>query len=201
MDPIKTLTEDHRLIERILNIMTSMTDLHAASGRFDIDRARDIHRFLMGFVDHLHLGKEERLLFPCMRRMKSPGRGNGVAALMEDHHRIHLHLMGMHYALTAVEAASRVAEDRFVKHAVNYVLKSRKHIRDEELWIFPFILDDMKEDERIALSADFARFDEEAGESVRERYVRIVDALSRQDDAAHYRLESIGGQGRPFAQE
>lgn len=74
------LTEEHRVIEQVLECLEAMASEAEAAGRLDGAAARQAVDFFQNFADRCHHGKEESHLFPMLER-QGIAHGNCLAPM------------------------------------------------------------------------------------------------------------------------
>jgi hemerythrin-like domain-containing protein len=133
---IEILMGEHRVIERVIDALVAFTD-EVQRGSGDRAELARFVRFIRGFADGWHHGKEEDILFRAMGRAGFPAQGGPVAVMLAEHDmgRAHVRsldrLAGQAGAWTGEERA-RVAEE-----ALGYASLLRAHIRKEDEILYP----------------------------------------------------------------
>jgi hemerythrin-like domain-containing protein len=205
LSPTDILRREHRLILQGLASVESLEAECRETRRLDPAWARAILSFLQGFVDRVHHAKEEELLFSALGRISSDGAaaaqdglGDVVASCLAKHRQGRIHLEGMRLALTAVEARSDAAVNRFAVHAILYATILREHIQEEEERAFPRLERILDEPYRRAALVEFAQVDFEAGSAVLDEYHRMPQDLARRrGDGRCAPAPDGGGAARP----
>lgn len=85
MDPIDTLMDEHRHIEAVLRGLSAWA---RALGKGTSDGREDLARFvrfIQGFADHIHHGKEEDILFSVMTENGFPRHQGPIAVMLAEH--------------------------------------------------------------------------------------------------------------------
>ena len=135
-NPLETLMTEHRLIERVLEALEACA--RRAEGGAEVQPAalRGFARFLRGYADELHHGKEEALLFEKMVEAGFP-REVGPVAVMRIEHEQGRALVGELRALS--ERVSWSAEDRrrAASVALDFAALLRAHILKEDRILYP----------------------------------------------------------------
>jgi hemerythrin-like domain-containing protein len=182
MQPVGPLMIEHRLIERMLNLMQKEFDRIKANMEVDpefafvdpvfIDTAVD---FIRTYADHCHHGKEEGLLFKALEEKN----------LSQEHRRIMAELVKDH-------AWARETTNNLVKAKEGYLLESPgavndlmlhfeelvgfypRHIEKEDQHFFIPCLAYFSEAEKTALLEEMAEFDRRL---IHEKYQGVVDKI------------------------
>lgn len=179
--PTEVLRAEHDVIERLLDALDGLADA-VSSGRgaprADIDAALEV---LTEFADACHHHKEERVLFPALKRA-SPAEGARIASELEADHVAGRKLVAAMRAAAPGAATGAVADARAFAHNERlYAKLLRAHIHNETTKLFPLA-------ER-ALTGEASRevaeaFDvierQEMGAGTHERFEEAVHRLHEQ---------------------
>jgi hemerythrin-like domain-containing protein len=71
MSAIEMLEKEHRVIMRMVNVLTVMHKHLESGGDVDVPALRDVLDFFRTFADKGHHAKEEAVLFPTWKEMAS----------------------------------------------------------------------------------------------------------------------------------
>lgn len=85
MKPTDVLSNEHRVIEQVLDCLERMVEECRTSNSLEAQPARDAVRFFHTFADRCHHGKEEVHLFPAMEA-KGFSRAEGPVGVMLREH-------------------------------------------------------------------------------------------------------------------
>ena len=137
--PTDQLKAEHEKIMILLRILQGICA--------ELEAKRDINPLYLGqviefmkiFVDKLHHGKEEELLFPMMRKVGGRRESGQVSELMIDHIKGRSLSRDMDLAALRYGRYDRDAPARFVERAKNYISPLTEHIRRENEIYFPIV--------------------------------------------------------------
>jgi len=179
MTPTSILSDEHRVIEVVLNCLERLSSEALESGRFDGQAAREILDFLRTFADRCHHGKEENLLFPALTSKGMP-REHGPVGVMLHEHEVGRDLIGAMAAQTdAACDGNRAALETFTQHAASYVELLRAHIQKEDNVLFPMAGRILSEAEQHDLLAAYDRVERDhIGAGVHEDYLALARKLA-----------------------
>jgi hemerythrin-like domain-containing protein len=174
LGPYAVLAREHRLIERVLNVLGRMCDEIRRTKKLDASAATDVIHFMRDFSDGVHHLKEERILFPAMvAKTVFPGCG-----LISEHE------LGRERVRSMVEAVERSrrgdaeAVKVFVRYARSYINLLRSHIAKEDECLANVVATAFSTEERESLTVAFEDMERrEIGERVFERFAAVVEAL------------------------
>ncbi|MGE5623751.1 MAG: hemerythrin domain-containing protein [Methanocella sp.] len=186
MRPTETLKHEHRVIEKMLDVV------EATAGRLQSGRVVDAEifaqaaDFFRSFADRCHHGKEERHLFTKLVEKGLPRESGPIAVMLAEHDQGRAHVRTLAEAAARLEAGDQTATAGLLRHALAYVELLRAHIQKEDRILFPLADRVLSEAEQEALAETFDRVEaEEMGEGVHERYHHLVHELEHQVMAEH----------------
>ncbi len=172
-DAYGALAREHRLIERVLDILGRLCSDALRSGKIDVPATTFVLRFLQEFADRTHHLKEEGVLFPAIEaRGYFPGCG-----LVGEHEEGRRRVRTMAEAL----AASRndpEAVRLFARRARAFVSFLRGHIAKEDECLAEVVAVTFSPEEHQRLLEHFAELDRrELGEDACARFAGPIDEL------------------------
>ncbi len=193
MKPSDLLSNEHRVIEQVLNCLEKLADQATASGRIDAASAGEVIDFFRNFADRCHHGKEETHFFPAMEAKGFPRDGGPTGVMLYEHEQGRRLVSGMADAVAAAEDLSAAA--RFAEHAHNYIDMLREHIQKEDHCLYSMANDAFTEDDQRRLLDAFAKTESEhMGTGVHERYIELANALAQRFGVP---LAAPSGEGHP----
>jgi hemerythrin-like domain-containing protein len=175
--PAGPLIHEHRIIERMIAIMSRELESMGRQGRVDpafIDTATD---FIRTYADRCHHGKEEDILF---RRLSAKDLDAQLARSMADLIEDHVRARAMTRRLVEANrryAAGDTATLREIESAVQELVEFYPvHIEKEDRHFFRPCLEYFTEAEKAEILRDFDAFDRAL---IHEKYRTIVEDLER----------------------
>jgi hemerythrin-like domain-containing protein len=153
---IEVLMSEHRLIEEVLgSLETYAIDVRAGAPALG-DVIGDYARFLGGFADACHHGKEEDILFRRMIERGFPREAGPLAVMYHEHEAGRSHVR----ALSEIAASPGPADSRLLlDHAEAYVPLLRQHILKEDRILYPMALEFLTAPELDAMNGEFETFE------------------------------------------
>lgn len=135
-NPLETMMAEHRQIERALAALESCA--RQLEGGDDVSPAAlsRFARFLKGYADDLHHGKEEALLFEKMVDAGFPREAGPVAMMRVEHERGRA-LVKELKALGEKDAFGAVDRRRVVEVSFQFAALLRAHIQKEDRILYP----------------------------------------------------------------
>jgi hemerythrin-like domain-containing protein len=178
MMPIGPLMIEHRLIERMIDVMQEELNIFEKEKKLDPEFLEMAVDFIRTYADRCHHGKEEDILFRELRgkKLKDEHR-HTMEELIEDHRR------GRTFTARLGEANKRYVEgDRDAMSTVTDCMKSLvqfypKHIEKEDKHFFIPCMEYFTETERQAILGEEWEFDRNL---IHEKYKKIVIAAEEE---------------------
>ncbi len=178
MKPTEVLSNEHKLILKILDVMEVIASGAARKSRVDIEDARAVVEFLRTFADRCHHGKEENHLFPAMEAAGFSRQHGPIAVMLAEHDLGRAHVRGMAAAVERVAAGEKNAWNEFAQHATSYIALLREHIFKEDNVLFQMADQVLGKAEQERLMAVFEKVEqEEIGPAVHEQMHRLAERL------------------------
>ncbi len=179
MKPTEILSQEHRVIEQVLNCLEKMLDQSGVEGRLEKAPARDAVAFFRNFADRCHHGKEETHLFPAMEAKGFSADCGPTGVMRREHELARLRVREMDAAIDAASAGDRAAQQRFAENARAYVDLLREHIQKEDHCLYAMANQAFSEADQQKLMAAFEKVEaEEMGQGTHETYLKIADDLA-----------------------
>jgi hemerythrin-like domain-containing protein len=181
MKATNVLSEEHRVIERVLNT------LEAGAGKLESGQAVRPEFFLFatdfikGFADGCHHMKEEGVLFKRMESNGIPVQGGPLGVMLAEHEQGRQYTRALRAAALELQAGDAEASKKIVQNARGYVTLLRQHIYKEDNILFPIA-------DRVIPAAQYDEVwegfehveHEETGEGVHEKYLALAEALEKE---------------------
>ena len=187
MEAIESLGFEHRLIERVLGGLECFTQtLYGQDGREELGR---FVRFLGGFADELHHGKEEGLLFERMGQVGFPKDSGPVAVMLHEHDAGRALVRAMDELARRPQPWTESEAGRVTESAAQFSALLRDHIRKEDRILYPMAEAHLSPEDLDRLGADFDRHATDHASA--ERDLTVPVAVSGDDE--------VQNLGRAFA--
>jgi len=176
MKPIGPLMREHRLIERMLDVVGRQAAAIARGKVIDRDLILKIVDFFRTYADRTHHGKEEDILFRRLAGKEMGDEHHTIMAELIAEHRQARELVGKLKEAVAGHQEAAVA----VRHTISGCLKGLMalyppHIEKEDKRFFYPCLDYFSEDELDEMLEEFREFDRAM---IHEKYQKLVEELA-----------------------
>jgi hemerythrin-like domain-containing protein len=169
------LSAEHRLIERVLDIIERLTAMPVVKMLDSWKRALD---FVRQFADQCHHLKEEKILFPAMEEHGIPNEGGPIGMMLIEHEEGRAYVGSMFAAVARLEAGDESAQEPLLTSAAAYLRLLREHIQKEDDILFHMADGVIPAEEQTQLLRTFAEHElNEMGGGVHEKYLAIAESL------------------------
>ena len=125
--PTQILSDEHRVIERVLAALEGLTQRPVAG-----DNWRKALDFFRCFADQCHHFKEEKVLFPALEAHGIPREGGPIGVMLLEHEEGRAHVRAMAAAVEQLESSDVEVTETLLNHARAYFALLREHIQKEE---------------------------------------------------------------------
>lgn len=174
--PIDELKKEHRVIERVLTVLESLSRRLETNDPVDPETLARAREVIVGFGDRCHHAKEEHALFPALASKRSIIEWGPVRILTSEHEAGRKLMSDLARAIE--QMASNEAYGRAGAHRAidTYTRMLRRHIAKEEDILFPLAETLLSDEEAVALQRQFDAVERDLG-SAHERFEADVNAL------------------------
>jgi hemerythrin-like domain-containing protein len=177
MEPIGPLMKEHRLIEKVVDVVRQSLAVMRETGRVDLEVERAIVDFFRVYADRLHHGKEEDILFRALEKKSiSAEHRKTMERLVEDHKRGRKLIAGLGGAIERYAAGASDTLERMADIHQDLVLLYPAHIAVEDGEFFYPVTEYFSREERDRMVEESEGFDKEF---IHQLYRDRVGALSK----------------------
>lgn len=178
-DVTSVLTEEHRLILRMIDLVERNTRL-LEEGRFaDWDFYLDAVDFIRHYADRFHHAKEEDVLFRELVRNGMPAKSSPVEAMLMAHDEGRAFVRGMEEAARRAQGGDASAAVAVAENARGYAALLRDHIDKEDNILYPLAERVLPEAVRERMLAAYAAAEAKTPQ-LEQRYRELVEEYERQ---------------------
>jgi hemerythrin-like domain-containing protein len=173
--PTQILSDEHRIIERVLDAVQRLTLVPA---RQNVTRWQKALDFIRHFADQCHHCKEEQVLFPALEAHGIPTEGGPVGMMLLEHEEGRALVRAMLDGLARIEAGDGSAEAGLFDNAGQYLRLLREHIQKEDEVLFRMADEVIPADEQKRLLREFENHEiKEMGAGAHEKFLQIAADL------------------------
>lgn len=155
MKPTEILKQEHRAIERMLDVLETAANRVASGEQVPPQTFKDAIRFIRQFADGCHHHKEETLLFPAMIEKGFSSEAGPIAVMLYEHDAGRALVKGMSDAVESYEKGDLSALSRLVAHSREFTSLLREHINKEDNILFAMADMHLSEEDQAKLSGRF----------------------------------------------
>ncbi|HEY4698768.1 MAG TPA: hemerythrin domain-containing protein [Nitrososphaerales archaeon] len=178
MDPIDALMHEHRMIERLMNVLNESIRRVEAGAEVDVDLFEKSIDFIKNFADRCHHMKEEGELFSIFAQKGIPDEGGPIGMMLKEHHIGRDYVRGMDDGLRRYRAGDKSQAKVLTQNAKGYIDLLSQHIMKEDNILYPMGNRLLSNADRKKLSSRFEEIETvEMGGGVHEKYHHLVDDL------------------------
>jgi len=179
MKPTDILTEEHRVIEQVLECLGVIVERSESDRKLDKQSAREAVSFFRHFADRCHHAKEEDHLFPAMEARGFPRDGGPTGVMIYEHQQARDHVRKMDENIKAASQGDPAALQKFTQHARAYSNLLRNHIEKEDHCLYTMANQAFTDEDQQELLLAFEKVEaEEIGAGIHEKYVSIANGLA-----------------------
>jgi|TARA_B100001971_G_C18199104_1_gene543406 hemerythrin-like domain-containing protein len=179
MDPIDVLMQEHRLIERMLKVLTVVAE-QAEVVEVDGATFEKAIDFIRNFADKFHHAKEEGELFPLIESKGIPKDGGPIGMMLQEHDEGRNYVKGMDDSLRKYKAGDKSQTTAISRNALGFANLLAEHIMKEDNILYPMGNRVISNQERSSLAQRFKEINAEAvDEGIPEKYHNLVNELEQ----------------------
>ena len=178
MSATEVLKEEHRVIERVLDVLDALTQMLEMGKDVRPEVFEEALDFIRIFADRCHHGKEEDRLFSLMVKRGFPKEGGPIAVMLQEHTLGRNFVKSMAAAVEKYRGGDKTAKEGIIRNARGYVNLLRQHIMKEDNILYLMADGTLTADDQRSLLEEFEEFErKEIGEGVHERYHKLAEKL------------------------
>jgi len=187
MDPIETLMNDHRVIERVLDGLVAFGDEVRRKGSTEKEELSRFVTFVREFADACHHGKEEDILFAAMVEHGFPRDGGPLAVMLHEHDQGRALVRILRTRAEQQEPWSDGDRQEVAEVARGFSDLLRGHIHKEDAILYPMAEQHLPPEVLEAVGAACEKYDQdEARAGAHERLHALAEELvARHAGAVH----------------
>ena len=181
MKATEVLSEEHRVIERVLSALETGARLLAQEEKFSPDFFIQATDFIKGFADGCHHKKEEGVLFKSLVEHGMPLEGGPVAVMLNEHEMGREYTRALRLAAERLKSGDQTARLEVIDNARYYAALLRQHIGKEDQILFPMADQIIPLEQHEAIWEGFEHVEhDETGAGVHEKYLALAEALEKE---------------------
>ncbi len=172
---------EHRVIERMLGVVSSACDRIDAGKEVDRELFVGAADFFKNFADKCHHSKEEKLLFERMQARGVSGEVGPIAVMLREHQDGRAHVKKI-TELSGHKLTKKTMEE-LTRASRSYVDLLSKHIQKEDNILYPLANQILTEEDQEELERGFEEVEQKVmGPGVHEKYHQMIEELEKRFD-------------------
>lgn len=177
----EALKKDHRLIEKMLDILQKTAKKLDQGGDVPADSLKNASGFIKKFADNYHHGKEEELLFKAMEEKGFPREGGPIGVMLIEHDEGRGYSHALAESIEKYSAGDNSAKKAIAENARNYSDLLSQHIPKEDGILYMMADNILSESFQEELLKKFDVVEKEKlGDGGWQKYADLVDQLSKE---------------------
>ena len=152
VDIFESLTNDHRIIARVLTAFEQFITEAEASETLDLVEFGRFTVFFREFVELWHHEREENLLLPAMESIGYARNAAPIVHIREDHERERNHLLELRRAAVRLRPLQQQEKSRVLAIARDLVTFERTHMKKENELLYPALQRELSAEKASALN-------------------------------------------------
>lgn len=172
MQATKLLMDEHRGIERMLDVLEEVAERLVAREEAPKGDAARVLDFLSGFADKCHHAKEEGQLFPALVAAGVPQEGGPVGVMLAEH------VQGRGYIARMRGALAEDDAEAYAEAAHAYAALLRQHILKEDHILYPMAEARLAAQDAALVAAYDVLEEEVTGPGGHEAYHHLLEELA-----------------------
>lgn len=181
MKPTKYLMEEHRAIERLLNVLVAVSKSLQNEEKVNIDSLEKAIDFIRTFADRCHHAKEEDILFKFIEFKGMPIHGGPIGVMLMEHDEGREYVRNMADAAEGIRGGRQDSAIKYAENAMNFVNLLSQHIQKEDGVLYVMADHLMGPGDEDSLMEQFEVSElKKVGEGVHEKYLKILGELEKE---------------------
>ena len=178
MSAIEVLVDEHRLISRMVNVLTVLHKRLESDEYADVNVLTDVVDFFRMFVDRNHHAKEEDALFPILERCAVNPEGCTIQSLKNEHVQARILTTTLTDAIGKYETGDPTAKSKICTTIRNAIDLYNDHIWRENILLFPMAEKALQELELNHITRSYGEIEKRLG-NFRSKCEQLVNALEK----------------------
>lgn len=177
----EALKKDHRLIEKMLDILQKVAKKLDQGSDVPADSLKNASDFIKTFADNYHHGKEEELLFKAMEERGFPREGGPIGVMLIEHDEGRGYARALAESIEKYAAGDNNAKKTIAENSRNYSNLLSQHIPKEDGILYMMADNILSEDFQEELLRKFEVVEKEKlGEGGWQKYADLVDQVGKE---------------------
>jgi hemerythrin-like domain-containing protein len=179
MSAIEKLIDEHRLISRMVNVLTVLHKRLESGSDADVNVLTDVIDFFRMFVDKNHHAKEEDALFPTLERRAVNPAECTIQSLKNEHEQSRILTTTLSDATGQYKNGDPKAKSKISATIRSSIDLFSDHVWRENILLFPTAEKALQEAELDEVTRSYYEIEKRLGTDFLSKYELLVDALEK----------------------
>lgn len=182
MAPTEVLEMEHHLIKKLAVLAEKTATQIRGGNAFELEEVKQLHDFFKHFVDECHHQKEEKILFPRLKKLNVDPVI--IDLLIKQHEEGRILLSGIEGILEKAEASlPTVQRTAIAEYLSQYSQLMERHIKLENDYLWPKASQALDKEAKKDIAEKFEQFEVSLGEGFHEKYHAVALKLLNKSGA------------------
>ena len=178
MNAIQILVEEHRLILRGLDLLTTAAERIVRDQRPPREFFEKAVDFTLRFTNGFHHYKEEIVMFGLLAQKHQGEFDSEIERLRDQHHSLHNYMNEISKSLDAYSKGHQSEVRRLHRNLSDYIETLRRHINAENQIFYPLVAKTLTENEIQWLANEFEEYAAKEGPAAMKEYESLVERMA-----------------------
>jgi hemerythrin-like domain-containing protein len=178
MNAIETLVEEHHLILRSLDLLTTAAERIARNQLPPKEFFEKAVRFTLEFTNRFHHYKEEIVMFGMLAQKHQGEIDAEIERLRDQHHSLHNYMNEISHSLDAYSKNIESEVRRLHRNLSDYIETLHRHISAENRIFYPMVVKALSRDEMRWLEEEFERYAAKEGPDAIQAHQTLVEEMA-----------------------
>lgn len=178
MNAIEILVEEHQLILRGLDLLTTAAERIVRNQHPPKEFFEKAESFTLNFTNKFHHYKEEIVMFGVLAQKHQGEIDAEIERLRDQHHALHDYMNEISKSLDAYSKNIQSEVRRLHRNLSDYIETLRRHVNAENRIFYPLVAEALTADEMQRLKEEFDRFAANEGPDAMKVYQGLVEEMA-----------------------
>ncbi|MBA95704.1 MAG: hypothetical protein CMP21_08310 [Rickettsiales bacterium] len=160
MKPSDLLSDELDQILCMLDILEVMHERLSQGKPVNLDDLKRIIQYFKIFANRTHNKKEEKILFPALRRHSGVQSNDIINQLKSENSLAELYLTSLKHIIKDVKKGSFQAKEKMLTLLKKYLVLEKTHLHNEQIFVIPLCNQEIPEDKQEKILKEFQAYDE-----------------------------------------
>ena len=177
MNAIEILVEEHNLILRGLDLLTTAAEKIVRNQNPPKEFFEKATRFTLDFTNKFHHYKEEIVMFGLLAQKHQGEIDAEIERLRSQHATLHDYMTEISQSLEAYSKNAESEVRRLHRNLSDYIETLRRHIHAEDKIFYPLVEKTLTSNEMLGLTEEFDKYAAKAGPDVTKANETLIDEM------------------------